>query len=316
MHISDNPNINDPLEPEFKYIGNMHGDEVIGRELLIHLIDLLTSQYGSDERITKLVNTTEIYIVPTMNPDGFELGRRGNANNVDLNRNFPDQFTGSPRKFEKETTSIMEWSNSRRFVLSANFHGGSVVANYPYDGNKNQISGRDAPSPDDKLFRALAFTYASNNPTMSRSSEFPNGITNGAQWYVLYGGMQDWNYLTTGDMEITVELSYTKWPRDTEIANFWHDNKESMLKYMEYVHNGVYGVVKSSKDGKPLSATIIVDKYIAIRTDPENGDYHRVLLPGSYTVAASASGYKPLTKHVNVVKEAKTYLEFELELLE
>jgi hypothetical protein len=32
-----------------------------------------------------------LHILPTMNPDGFALRRRGNANNIDLNRDFPDQ---------------------------------------------------------------------------------------------------------------------------------------------------------------------------------------------------------------------------------
>ena len=34
--------------------------------------------------------------------------------------------------------------------------------------------------------------------------EFQGGITNGAQWYPLYGGMQDWNYLAAGCMEVRV----------------------------------------------------------------------------------------------------------------
>jgi len=277
----------------------------------------LTSSYGTDARLTKLVNTTEIYIIPTMNPDGFELGRRGNSKGVDLNRNFPDQWTGNPAKIEKETEAMMKFSLSRNFVLSANFHGGSVVANYPYDGNKERISGRDAPSPDDKLFRALALTYAGSSPTMSRSSEFHNGVTNGADWYVLYGGMQDWNYLRTGDMEITVELSYNKWPKDVELNSYWLDNKESMLKYMEYVHNGAYGLVqgKAAEGTKVnLSAAVKVDNFNTVHTDPEHGDYHRVLLPGKYTFVASAQGYKTKTIEGVVVKQgSKTRLDFLLE---
>ena len=53
-----------------KYVGNMHGDEVVGRELLLRLVDKLLTSYGEDARITSLIDTTAIYILPSLNPDG------------------------------------------------------------------------------------------------------------------------------------------------------------------------------------------------------------------------------------------------------
>lgn len=87
--------------PEFKYVANMHGNEVVGRELLLLFAKYLLENYNIDKRITKLIDTTRIHLLPSMNPDGYELSMEGDAssgvgrqnqNSVDLNRNFPDQF--------------------------------------------------------------------------------------------------------------------------------------------------------------------------------------------------------------------------------
>lgn len=58
--------------PSFKYVANMHGDESVGRQLMIYLAEYLLANYGKDERVTKLVNTTDIHLMPSLNPDGYE----------------------------------------------------------------------------------------------------------------------------------------------------------------------------------------------------------------------------------------------------
>jgi carboxypeptidase M len=135
------PHQNVLLRPEAKYVGNIHGNEVPSKEVLLHLIDYLLNNQNSDENVDYLLRNTRIHILPSMNPDGFEVSTSGqctgivgrtNANLKDLNRNFPDLFECNDEPLEPESRAIVEWLNSNNFILSASFHGGTVVVNYPF----------------------------------------------------------------------------------------------------------------------------------------------------------------------------------------
>lgn len=87
---------------------------------------------------------------------------------------------------------MIHWLKTNPFVLSANMHGGAVVASYPYDNSiKHNECCEDSPTPDDSLFKYLSRTYAKNHPVMKDGHDcnetFTNGITNGAFWYELNG---------------------------------------------------------------------------------------------------------------------------------
>lgn len=71
IEISKNIRKRSLLKPMFKYVANMHGDETIGRELLVYLAQYLVGNYGRIEEVTNLVDTTDIFLMPSMNPDGF-----------------------------------------------------------------------------------------------------------------------------------------------------------------------------------------------------------------------------------------------------
>jgi hypothetical protein len=293
MKISDNVNVEE-AEPEFKYISSMHGNEVVGKEMCMYLINYLVDNYEVLPRITNIVNNTEIWIMPSMNPDGTALHQRYNANGVDLNRNFPDRIddsTNTPAGHQIEVQDVMNWAFQHSSILSANFHCGTLVANYPFDGNYTHTSGVYTACPEDALFIHLALTYSTHNNPMYHGP-FPQGITNGAEWYVITGGMQDWNYVWMGDREITLEISTVMWPDESTLPGFWEDNRESMLSYIEEVQRGIRGIVTDATTSAPVAAKVRLgttgyDTY----TDPQVGDYYRVLLPGTYTLTFSAAGY-------------------------
>ena len=62
-----------PLKPNVKYVANMHGNEAVGRELMLHLILYLVQNYETDYYVRWLLDNTRIHIMPSMNPDGFEV---------------------------------------------------------------------------------------------------------------------------------------------------------------------------------------------------------------------------------------------------
>lgn len=304
MKISDNPGQEED-EPEFLYTSTMHGDETVGYVLMLRLIDYLLNQYGQPtpegQRVTRLVNEMEIWINPLFNPDGtYKAGNhtvtgaiRGNAHFVDLNRNFPDRISdpnNTTTGREPETAAMMLFVAAHNFNLSANFHGGARVVNYPWDNGAP--SGTYSACPDDAWFVDLSLTYSLSNPDLL-SGGFPNGITNGCQWYAIFGGRQDWIYWWHGGRETTIELWSVKNPPGSVLPQRWINNKESFLAYMEKALKGIRGTVCDAITGQPLAARIDIESTptVPVFTDPEVGDYHRLLRPGTYNMIVSAPGY-------------------------
>jgi len=319
LRISDNVHQErELLKPMVRFSGNMHGNEPVGREMLIHLAHYLLQARPLVSRVAKLLASTDITLIPTINPDGFDRGTEGacsggdyetgryNEGSQDLNRDFPtwrqENLTREAlfRGRQPETKAMMKLILEQPWVLSANFHDGAVVASYPYDDYRDggQQSGIHK-TPDHEFFHHLATTYATNHGTMMDPQVctrwwFEKGITNGADWYPLNGGMQDFNYIFTNDMEITLELSCCKFPKRYYLNKEWERNQESLLSYLEQVHRGVRGLVKDSA-GDPVREAIIFvteEGLGALRknvTTSFRGEFWRLLMPGEYTVTAELS---------------------------
>jgi len=319
-------------KPNIKYVANMHGNEAVGREMMLHLILHLVQNYDTDYYIRWLLDNTRIHIMPSMNPDGFEVAQEGtcqggqgryNARGFDLNRNFPDYFKQNNKRSQPETEAVKEWISKIQFVLSGNIHGGALVASYPFDNTPNSIfsSVLSSPSltPDDDVFKHLAQSYSLNHarmylgePCKVGAPQFRNGTTNGAAWYPLTGGMQDYNYIWHGCMEVTLELSCCKFPPSTELSQFWDDNRNSLLQFMGEAHRGVKGFVKDESLRPIEGASMKVKgRDVGFQTTKE-GEFWRILLPGIYSMEVFAEGFQPREVQFAIVEQNPTLLNITL----
>lgn len=303
VKISSNVN-QESAKPGFYYSGQMHGDEVVSYILLLRLIDELLSNYGSDQEITDLVNTTEIWINPLANPDGTYYGgnhtvsnaRRYLANNLDANRNYIDFIdgypgTGSSTTVSQENLDQISFMTGKGIVMSANTHSGQEVVNYPWD----TIPGLH---PDDLWYQQISRVYTDavhEDAPATYMDGFDDGITNGYEWYEANGTRQDYANYYLGIREITIEHSMVKLLDVNELNNHWTYNRDALIQLMEQVHYGIKGNI-SDYQGNPLVASVEILNHdidvTKVKSNGDFGDYYRPIYPGTYDVKISAEGYE------------------------
>ncbi len=321
--ISDNIALYE-AEPQFLYTGTIHGDETTGYILLLRLIDYLLVNYGTNAKVTNLVNNIEIWINPLANPDGTYYGgnstvigaTRYNANGVDLNRNYPDPQDGQHpdgKAWQPETIAFMQLAENNHFVMSANTHGGTEVLNYPWD-TWPQLAADNTWWVN--VCRQYVDTVHLYSP-LTYLDGFDNGITNGYDWYTISGGRQDYMNYFHHCREVTMELSNTKLLPTNKLINHWNWNYRSLLNYIEQSIYGVAGIVTDSLTGLPLKAKVEIlghdiDESF-VYSSAELGYYHRLLAPGTYDFTFTAAGSPSKTiKNVQVVKNQTTILDVQI----
>lgn len=323
VRITSNVNTH---KPEFFYTSTMHGDETTGYVLMLRLIDYLLSNYGTNPRITQLIDNIDLYVNPLANPDGTYKGGnnsvsgaiRYNANFIDINRNFPDPEDGphpDGNAWQKETIAFMDFAEAHHFVMSANFHGGSEVMNYPWDTWSRLHT-------DTPWLLLVCNEYADTAQAYSPSgymNDFGTGVTNGYAWYTITGGRQDYMTFFHQCREVTMEISETKNPPASQLPNFWNYNYRSLLNYLEQVTYGITGTITDSITGEPVRAQVfILNHDLAIDSSmvfsrETDGAYFRLLKSGNWTMEVSAPGYVTKTiTDVNVTDYNRTVRNVEL----
>jgi hypothetical protein len=315
LKISDNC-LTDESEPEVFYSSTIHGDETGGMIMMLRLSDYLLRNYTSDSRVKNLVDNLEIWINPLANPDGtYRNGDvisspvRFNAAGYDLNRNFPDP-EAQQVTLQKETIDMIRFMSERRFVLSANFHSGEEVINYPWDRWPYEHA-------DDNWFYTVSREWADTvhlHAPQGYMDFLDNGVTRGWEWYSIFGGRQDYVTYSLYGRELTVELDEDYITPVTELDDLWEYNYRSMLGYLENALFGIRGLITGFYDGKPVPAAIVVEGHDRdnshVISDTASGVFTRLISPGIYDLKISAGGFRDtIIRNVNVIPGERTDID-------
>ena len=313
-------------KPKFLYTSTIHGDETTGWMLMLRLIDYLLENPTLPE-CQNVLNNIDLYVGPLTNPDGtFYAGNsnvygatRYNANGVDMNRNYADPHGSAHpdgEAYQQETLWFMDLAENNNFVMGANYHGGAEVMNYPWDNTYTLHS-------DDAWYQLISHEYANLCHTVSSSymTDYNNGITNGAQWYMIGGGRQDYMNGYSQCRELTIECSNTKCPNANQMPNFWNINKNSIFAFLNQCLNGIHGTVVDAETKAPIGGATVTlvghdDQYASVSTQLPGGDFHRPVKGGSYNVRITKNGYEAYETQVTVADNEAITIEAQLVALE
>lgn len=302
-------------KPAFFYTSTMHGDEPVGYYLLLRLIEYLLNNYDSDPQVQNIINNVDLWICPIENPDGTyrnhndSLGQspystRSNYSRIDLNRSYPIvyvPFNGNG-DYPSEVQAMLDFGMAHNFTMSANFHGGAEVYNYPWDTweSSNKIHA------DDLWWQYVGHNFANTCHAQNNNymQDLDDGVVRGSDWYTTVGSRQDcYNYFL-GCREVTIEVSADKVVSSNQLYKYWNYTRQALLDYIEESLNGIRGIVTDSVTGLPIEAEVYVENHDKDHSQvysmlPE-GNYHRPIKGGTYSVTYTAEDYYPKTITVSV----------------
>ncbi len=291
--------------PAFMYTATMHGDETAGFVLSLRLIHHLLNQYGEDERITRMLQNTDIWICPNENPDGtytddnttIQGATRGNSNFIDLNRNYPNPVSDPSAPMQPETLAMIGFTDTLNFIMSANMHGGIELVNFPFDAWRSLQRKHVDHNWWQMVMQEYVDTVHAYAPP-GYMTGMGNGVTHGGDWYVIYGSRQDYMNYYRGCREFTLELSNDKIPPPEQLPGLWEYNHRSLINYISQASYGIRGLVYDNGSGQPLDAGLLVsghdEYYSAIRTSPKTGFFFRPIEQGAHTLEVTAEGFDTL----------------------
>lgn len=321
--ISDNVTERE-MEPIFYNTSTMHGDETFCYVAMLRIIDELLSSYGTDPRLTRIVDSMEMWISPLLNPDGtyytnnntVQGSKRYTAEGIDLNRNFPDPVSGDHpdgNDWARETVAYMEFEKQHNFMMSGDYHGGIEAVEWPWACWAKETA-------DDDWFAMVSNQYADlaheNSP--DGYLMFQGGACNLYHgWGEIHGTRLDWILYFRHCRQFCIELNNTKTLPESQLDTYYDYNREALLTFFEQLFYGIRGTVVDSITGEGIDAKVFIENHDIdsswIYTNLPHGDYYRPIYQGTYDITFSSENYFPKTvSGVTVENDAATVLNVKL----
>ncbi|HEY7702732.1 MAG TPA: M14 family metallopeptidase [Candidatus Limnocylindrales bacterium] len=259
MKISDNVATDEP-EPEVLFDGGHHADEHMSVEMVIRIMRWLVDGYGSDTRITNIVNGREIWLVFSVNPDGadydiangrFHYWRKNRQptpgtgyTGTDLNRNYSYRWGGGGRTSSNpaaityrgpgpfsapETRAMRDFLASRivddrqQIRTHITFHETGRLVMWPYGYTYTNLPG-DMTAQDYQAFVHMGRAMARTNGYRPQQA---------SDLYITSGTTRDYAYGVYRVFSYTFELSNRDYMDDSLIASETGRNKAAVLYLME-----------------------------------------------------------------------------------
>jgi len=258
----------DEDEARVLFLGCHHAREWISVEVPLLFGTYLLKHYASDAEVKRLLDQTEIWIVPLTNPDGLEYSihtyrywrknRRDNGDGsfgVDLNRNYgyawgldnegssPDPesavYRGTTPFSEPEARAVRDLVTSRPFQALISFHSYAQDILYPWGYTETL-------APDDAKLRALAAGMADRIQAVN-GRVYSYGPA-GSSLYLTNGDTTDWAYGAFGVMAYTIELP----PQDYEGGAFFNAEADIQPIFLENLPSMTYLIDQSITAYVPL----------------------------------------------------------------
>ncbi|KAA3612634.1 MAG: hypothetical protein DWQ05_18455 [Calditrichaeota bacterium] len=334
LKLSDNPERSED-EPAVLFSSLHHAREAIGVLFTLHFLEEITRVYNSNPIAQELINNLSIWVVPVVNPDGYEYmfqhtktfpwwrknirnyytRKRNMGLGVDLNRNYnfnwkngggdtPSSwyYRGQSAASEAEVQAMQKLALRENILAGATFHSYGELVLFPW--------GNYYTSPDQDILYEWAKGIANRLEKKDGRDTYDIGMLDG-----LAGQSSNWMLGQLRAADFTFELGTEYFPDQKEVNKVLHQTRKSVMFFLQNIlHTGIRGHVVDFQTGKPVVARILVEgleaSFIAERNSEEMfGRFERLMLPGRYNLTILAKGYCPqFMPEIQVQKDEVTEL--------